>query len=132
MAIPPNIRASLTAALTLALGACSSVPDARWPERHTGEVELVYRFVEGAPRIFRMPTSDDALTLLWLEADPVGGITERFVDGQRIWIAPDELDELRVRCRYRLFDAGDARGATVPPIAGRFPGGELVQHRFLP
>lgn len=133
MAMPPNMLARLATLTLLAAAACSTVPDASWPAQQAGELEVLYDFADGAPRIFRVPASDDDLTVLWLEADPPV-VTERFVDGERIWIAPEDLDELRVRCGYRLFGAAGARDplGTSLRVTERFPGGTVVDHRLKP
>ena len=133
MAMPPNIRSTLAAVLVASLGGCSIVPDASWPPAQRGELELVYRFEANDPRVIRMPASDDEMTVLWIEADPPV-VTERFVDGERIWIAPAELDELRVRCGYTLFGSfGPIRtNEASQRLTQRFPGSTIVEHRLDP
>lgn len=118
MAMPPNIRRSVAFAMLLA--SCSTLPEARWPDAVEGEVELVYRLDGRAPRLFRMPTSDERLTVIQLEASPAGAVQERFVRGERIWIAAEGTSELRVRCWYRWI------GADRPAWERQFPGGVVV------
>ena len=141
MAMPPIIRPRLDqrpprravrglalAALLVAacLGGCSTVPDAAWPLAVDGQLEVVYHFADGAPRVFRVPSSDDQLTVRWLEADPPV-VAERFVDGGRLWIAPPQLDELKVRFGYRLWGRGqnDRDGGIA---ADCFPGAQVLRH----
>ena len=121
MAMPPNIRRSV--AITALLASCSVLPEARWPDALEGEIEVLYRFDGRAPRLFRMPTSDETLTVLWLRAAPAGAVQERFVRGERIWIAAEGQDELRVRCGFRWI------GADRPVWDQRFPGGIVVDER---
>ncbi|MDA0375115.1 MAG: hypothetical protein O2865_15135 [Planctomycetota bacterium] len=107
-------------ALVALPASCSTLPDARWPVAIEGEVEVLYRFGGAAPRLFRVPSSDETLTVLWLEAAPVGAVQERFVRGERIWIAAEGQDELRVRCGYRWT------GADRPTWEQQFPGGTVI------
>lgn len=119
--------------LVATIGACSTVPDASWPPTQRGELELVYRFDADDPRVIHVPASDDEMTVLWIEADPPV-VTERFVDGERIWIAPADLEELRVRCGYLLFGTFGPirRNEASERLTELFPGSTIVEHRLEP
>jgi hypothetical protein len=119
--MPPNIRRRVAPLVLLA--SCSTLPEARWPDAIEGEVEVLYRLDGRAPRLFRMPISDERLTVVSLEAAPAGAVQERFVRGERIWIAAEGHDELRVRCRYRWL------GSSAPAWDQRFPGAVILDER---
>ncbi|MBK8978288.1 MAG: hypothetical protein IPM29_20485 [Planctomycetes bacterium] len=86
----------------LTLGACSTLPERGWPERHLGELSTAVELSPDTVRLVEVPMSDSELTILSLQVDPPA-LAEHFRDGRRFLELPPGTGSAHLTLRYRVF-----------------------------